>query len=56
MQVPVGAAKVSRHSNWIICDIRVSLRKNDLVECPGSLAAGNLSERDHALKMTLQLE
>jgi mRNA interferase MazF len=54
-QVAVGPSEGLKHPSWVMCDSLVSLRKEDLKEYVGSLAAAKLRDLNEALKRALGL-
>jgi mRNA interferase MazF len=54
-QVPVGPDEGLKHDSWIMCDNLASVRKTELTQYVGSLAASRMTELDRALKMALEL-
>jgi len=54
-QVAVDLEEGMKHTNWIMCDNLVSLRKTELSNYVGSLSPAKLDELNHALKMALDL-
>ena len=55
-QVAIGQAEGLKHDSWIMCDNLVSLRKIDLTDYVGSLAAPRLGVLNTALRVALDLE
>ena len=54
-QVPIGTEEDLKHSNWIMCDNLVSLRKADLTNFIGSLSRSKVADLNEALKIALDL-
>ncbi len=54
-QVAVGPDEGLKHPSWIMCDNLVSIRKSELTNFVGSLAASKRVELDRALLMALDL-
>lgn len=55
-QVAVGPDEGLKHASWIMCDNLVSLRKSELTQYLGLLAASKMKELNRALKMALELD